>query len=754
MPRRSALSLARLPRWTGPFALALAVLVAGCEPTVEEEEPGHDWGPTRTWDAPVAEPDCGVDGDAPLLDEVLAVAGLTRDTFAFLDDDWNNVPPFAGATLDDPFVLSLHPEWRDHPLRAGCHAGTVAARLDGAADGRHGLAAAVLEAAAWLDRPFDGEPLDPATSGSADWDAAVAALCVVARGDCAASGAMPEELGWALVPVLDAITHALDVRYDLDDDIVWSGWDADEIVLRGGQHLLSHPDGGFDPNDEDVEDFLRARSARTEMYGAGARLLFALEHVAWADFAGLTGVSYELQTRAGAIVLRDAADHAWIREAGDEAEEILLLIDTGGDDEYRGPIGANTSGNNAVSIAVDLGGDDVYGYDELNDAFPWLLPADDGGRYGSSSEYPNARQSLSRVGRQGAGLYGYGILFDLGAGADRYTSLRMSQGYAHLGVGVLHDDGGDDAYACEAGCQGAAQYGIGLLSDAAGNDSFTSIAYSQGFAWVAGAGVLADGDGDDVYDCDHGHPDYGGTPGIYPSAQMPTQGNGSFCQGAGFGARNDAWSGGMGVLRDRRGDDTYSASTFAQGSGYWQGTGLLADGDGADTYDAFYYVQGGAAHYALGILADAGEGGDVFNGLRPPRYMQMGAGHDFSTGVLLNEAGDDTYIFGGLAMGASNCNGMGLTVDANGDDTYSSPSDYGWGMGNHSGECLETRPESRSMGILLDAGGTDAYDAPPSNPETGWIQPTDGGTWGYSRNGSAYEHGGGLDGEGEPGVHP
>ena len=732
--------------------LALLVpLLLGC-PTDEGPAP-YDWGPTRAWDAPAEAPPCGLDDAAPLLDEVLAHAGLTQETFGFLESDWDAVPAVQRPTLDDRFLLPWHQEWRDFPLPTGCREGQLSARIDGYLDSAHGVAGTILEAAIRLDRSEEAAPLDPATDGSADLDAALAGLCDLAGGDCAVQGEIPEDLGWALVPVFDAIAHALETRYGLDDDIDWSDWGPQDLHERGGYHLLFALVDGFDAGDEDVEDFLRARSARTRMYRAGARLAYAIEDAGLQAFAGRTGIEVDIETDAGRILIRDAADHVYELEAGDAPEDVLFHLDLGGADTYRIPAGANTSADNAVAVCVDLGGDDVYTYAEQGSAPDYLLPPDDFGRIGGFQDYPNSQQSLSGRGRQGAGLFGYGMLFDLGGGDDSYRSLRMSQGYAHVGVGVLRDDGGDDVYACEAGCQGAGQWGIGLLSDGGGQDSYTSISKSQGFAWVAGAGFAVDGGGDDAWDCDHGHPDYGGTPGIYPSPQMPNDGNSSFCQGSGFGSRNDAWSGGLGLLRDRAGDDSYSASTFAQGGGYWQGTGLLADGDGSDSYEAFYYVQGGAAHYALGILADDGAGDDAFNVLREPRYMQMGAGHDFSTGVLLNETGDDEYRFGGLAMGASNCNGMGLVVDVSGDDLYSSGSDYGWGMGNVSGECIDTRPGPRSQGIMIDAGGADTYDAPQTGA-AGWVPPAENSLWGYSRNGLESEHGGGIDGEGEPGVHP
>ncbi len=719
--------------------------------TAEVQPDAHDWGPTTAWDTPAQTPPCALDGEAPMLDEVLAHAGMDRETFSFLPEDWDN-RPFAGRpSLDDHFLLPLHPQWRDHPLTAGCNVGELSARLDGYSGSEHGLAGTIREATGLLDRASEDPPLDPATDGSADFAAAVEALCDIAGGSCESEGEVPEDLGWTLVPVLDAIGYALAARYSHDEHIDWDGTPQD-LYQRGGNDLMQHLEGGPDIGNDDLIDFLRARNRTTRYYRAGARLLFALEHADWSLFSAQTGLSWELETDAGLVRIGGAGDDVYELDAGDDPEDILLMVELGGDDEYRIPAGSNTSASNAVSVLIDLGGNDFYGYDEVNDSFDFLMPADDGGRFGPSTDFPNARQSLSRRGRQGAGMYGYGVLFDLGAGNDIYRSLRMSQGYAHMGVGVLHDDGGDDSYSCEAGCQGAGQWGIGILSDSAGTDSYSSIGYSMGFAWIGGAGLLIDAQGNDSYDCAHGHPDYGGTPGIYPSAQMPTTANSSFCQGAGFGSRTDSFSGGIGVLRDIAGDDTYSAGVFAQGTGYWQGTGVLADGGGSDSYDAFWYVQGGAAHYALGMLVDDGEGDDRFNLERTPISVQMGSGHDFSTGILINEAGNENYVFAGLAMGASNCNGMGLVVDNGGDDHYSSSTTSGWGVGNMSGECIDTRPSSRSMAIMIDAGGSDTYDAPDS-VEGGFVQPANDSLWGHRQHNHDYERGGGIDGSGESGVH-
>ena len=273
---------------------------------------------------------------------------------------------------------------------------------------------------------------------------------------------------------------------------------------------------------------------------------------------------------------------------------------------------------------------------------------------------------------------------------------------------MLFDEGGDDDYAIEASGQGAAIFGIGLLVDLAGNDRHRAFTQAQAFGFSGAIGALLDVAGDDGYDCDNGDPAFGGLP-VYLTPQLPDNGNTSMCQGAGYGARNDSstvssLSGGLGVLRDRSGDDTYDASVFAQGTGYWEGVGLLADGDGADRYDARWYVQGGAAHYAIGVLADGGEGDDVLGAMLPQVNVTMGGGHDFSLGAMLSSGGADELHAPSLALGASNCNGVGVFVDTSGDDRYVMGSDLAAGLGNVSSECIGARPDAVSIGIMLDGG--------------------------------------------------
>ncbi len=707
--------------------------------------------PAAEWDPVVTPPTCGFDGDTPLLDTTLARIGRTRETFGSSQADLDASGYETSGILADPFVLSWFKAARAKPARLGCLEGEVAHVLDTYLQGAHPVAAMIRHAARLLDRPVDdAKPLDPNTLPG-DFDDAVAAICALTPDTPCESprGTLDNGLRTALTPVLWALRDVAAIQ--LERDAAATAGPAAFWQFNGGNLLLltlNAPTPAIET--PEVREYLLAEVHAPRLFSAAARLAFAVEHAGLQRYAGLLGTDFEVETPIGRVQVSDATNHEHLDDPG----AVLLFVDTGGNDSYRGPVGANRVGTlNPVSLAIDLAGEDTYGYTEVTPApDPAMLPADAAGRYRGDANY--GQFTLSNVSRQGGARNGVAMLFDLGDGDDTYRSLTTSQGYAHQGVGVLFDAGGNDTYLAESTSQGAAQFGIGLLVDqGSGDDTRSAFTTSQGFGYVGGFGALVDGGGNDLYRCNHGDPATGGFR-LYLSAQMATDGNNSFCQGAGFGRRgttiDNHLSGGLGVLRDIAGNDTYEASVFAQGTGYWQGTGLLSDGAGDDAYDAYYYAQGGAAHYAIGLLSDDGDGDDAFNLVRPARFMHMGAGHDFSIGVFLNEGGNDTYAISGLGAGASNCNGVGLFVDNVGDDTYRASSDYGSGMGNVSAECLETRPGAASLGVMMDAGGTDAYEYPTSD----YPLPADDTTWGHERNGLPSEGGAGVDTEGQTGVHP
>ncbi|HMB67868.1 MAG TPA: hypothetical protein VKU85_01110, partial [bacterium] len=170
----------------------------------------------------------------------------------------------------------------------------------------------------------------------------------------------------------------------------------------------------------------------------------------------------DLWTPAGRIVVGGDGDDVH------EERDVLLMVELGGDDEYREPVGATSSVTLPVAIAVDLDGDDGY----------------------------DAADEMAIT--QGSGQFGTGVLVDV-RGRDSYRAGRASQGYGCFGTGLLADLDGDDVYRLGTGGQGAGFWGVGLLFDREGDDLFEMDGIGQGFGGIGGVGTLVDRAGDDVY---------------------------------------------------------------------------------------------------------------------------------------------------------------------------------------------------------------------------------------------------------------
>jgi hypothetical protein len=393
------------------------------------------------------------------------------------------------------------------------------------------------------------------------------------------------------------------------------------------------------------------------------------------------------------------------------AGDCLLIVDPGGDDRYTGSAAAAVFPRQPVAVVMDLSGDDRY----------------------DAAEGP----------AQGAGLGGLGVLVDV-TGADEYRAGDRAQGFGLLGSGVLWDLAGDDRYNAGGGAQGAALFGGGLLADAAGADTYRALGEAQGFGGSGGAAALVDLAGNDDYVAE---PDPSRAPGRadYHADHRVAASN---AQGAGVGRRGDrtdgdAWAGGVGVLLDRAGDDTYTAGTFAQGVGYWWGLGLLLDGGGADAYRSAYFAQGSAAHFALGLLYD--RDGDDRYVLDSPADLAagfgsgagLGYGWDHAVGMLLDETGNDLYEADKTALGVAHRRSFALFADGAGNDRYRLSA--GRGVASSLGRVddnpggLEPGPGAKSpwraagrspqAGLFVDLGGKDAY------PEDETRELGDGGRW-------------------------
>jgi len=724
--------------------LLLPLLISCPEPEPEPEpvEPGR-WEESAPWTLASPHPcPVDVDPDDDLVGELLAELDLDRSIG--IPQSWYEAR--GGAFADDPTRLDFFHLLQEDFGQVPCHAGNVAARSDRSADSDHPLASLIADAAVQLDRSIDvggpwpeldGDPLLAALDllhGDSEW---------AGRADAAA---LPDALKEAVAHVLLGASEAADLRDDalavMGDPTYFNSYFRD-----GGNSLLISEGGSINPDWEGAAGMFPGSDAGSGTLFAGAvRLAQAIDEADWAAAAGVGGdFDVRIETPLGLVVLRGTADDLYDPAADpDLGGEVLLVVDVGGNDEIRTPAGANTSADHPVAVHVDLGGDDFYGYPEVPHPLDaeGLLPSDAAGRHDPDPTY--GAYSKSHLGRQGAGRLGYGLLVDLGGGADTYRSLRKSQGFASFGVGVLYDDGGDDTYTAENGAQGSAIVGIGLLVDGGGDDSYRSFAHSQGFGFVWSFGALLDAAGDDTYDLPI-------EPVLFYSPQQPGAANSSLGQGTAFGWRRDATGthlgGGIAQLRDRSGNDRYDGSVFVQGVSYWMGLGILADAAGDDRYNGLFYAQGATAHFGVAAFLEGG-GDDTYNADRPPIHSVIGLAHDFSVTVFVEDGGDDVYFGPDRSIGASKCHGLSVFVDNGGDDHYEAShqraigwaTDYDWAE-NVCGDSTTTP----SYGFFVDAGGTDTYVKPDGAPGYG-----DGMLWlpDDPVDATALEYMGGLDRDG------
>ncbi len=559
---------------------------------------------------------------------------------------------------------------------------------------------------------------------------------------------VPADFQDVAAPIISAAADALAAR---EAALQSAGWGATEraeafawapyLVLPGSAQTGAAPDLSDPAVAERYEDFPLEAVAQ-----AAADLSATLEQAtaSTSGASGWTGFSYVVDTPAGKIVLGDAADTVYDPATNsDYAGELAVLIDAGGDDTYRVPLGANGSVENGVAVAVDLGGSDTYTYNEVSDPndSAELLPSDADGRQtpaGPLNQY-NGPVSLSDLARQGAGRLGIGILMDLGTELDTYRSLRMSQGAALFGVGMLYDEAGNDEFQAEAFAQGAAMKGLGMLLNPAGDDTYSVWHAGQGYGTAAGTGVLYDADGADNYEAVTG--EAGGEGVLYLSTADRARSNRNLAQGAGVGlpatSQETGLGGGIGILRDLAGTDAYTAATYAQGFGTVRAVGVLADAGGDDIYNGRGIVQGAGDLAAAGVLVEEG-GADEYNQSSIIAQNGQGTGRELGWGVHFDAGGDDTITYMTPGGGVGLDGGLGFAFFADGIDSHTSSTEASWGYANNGASAGTTLGDALTVGIFLDAGAdTDSYTRPNIGTsdvgnDSVWLQP-DVATFGVER---------------------
>lgn len=362
----------------------------------------------------------------------------------------------------------------------------------------------------------------------------------------------------------------------------------------------------------------------------------------------ITGdVIFQLQSEAGQVIIGGPGDNEY------RLKDAALIIDPGGNDKYflRNPL------KKQVCVIIDYEGNDEY---------------------------------LSETDFSQAGAaFGLSFLIDR-KGDDTYRGKNFSQGCAVFGVGILMDEEGNDTYSADTMVQGAGAFGIGLLIDLSGNDKYNGALMAQGFGFTKGLGGIVELEGDDVYLSGNRYPDMREPEGAFRC----------FSQGFGYGMRNYS-AGGIGILADYQGNDTYQASYFAQGASYWLSLGILYDQQGNDRYKARRYSQGAGIHLSAGCLLDC-SGDDSYLSWG----VSQGCGHDYSPGLLIDMQGDDRYVSNWLSQGAGSQSGMGLLVDIEGDDSYQGQTNT-QGIGVY-----DDLRDYNSLGLLLELQGRDTYSSP------------------------------------------
>ena len=377
---------------------------------------------------------------------------------------------------------------------------------------------------------------------------------------------------------------------------------------------------------------------------------------------------YLFETPLGVAIISGSQNDYYTRDA-------FLVIDIGGDDLYANSAGGASPSGKGVSVCIDLEGDDVYS---------------------SGEDFV-----------QGAACLGVGILADMG-GSDKYLADSYAQGCGFLGTGILFDTEGNDRRAAEIMCQGAGYFGFGIHIDGSGSDNYVASAYAQGCGRMLGVGICCDIEGNDKYFAGGRYRDTSRHANTYMS-QSQGYGEGFFLRKIEQGRTtriHRLYPGGIGILYDRSGNDSYRGQVFCQGMGYFYAMGICMDIEGNDSYEGYWYSQGASAHFAVGACFDF-SGDDTY---RTP-HQALGNGRDFSQALFFDGGGNDRYNADERSIGSGDLrNGFGIFVDLSGSDSYSGKTKcLGFGTPN------VNPPEYVSLGLFLDlGGGKDEYKVFPA----------------------------------------
>ncbi len=290
------------------------------------------------------------------------------------------------------------------------------------------------------------------------------------------------------------------------------------------------------------------------------------------------------------VIASHAAYNATLRDPSGR-----ICIGGSGNDTYTG----------AVSLVVDVGGDDLYACSEQGEATLRIDAAGDD-RYQHSAA---------------SSFLGIGMLYDI-AGSDVYHTGNWSQSYTCGGVTLLLDGAGSDRYHAGSYAQACAHAGgFAFLVDVSGSDVYNAGNRSQGCSNANGVALLLDVTGDDSYTGEshvQGSATAGGIALLLDCLGDDRYSSATEAQGAGEG-----WALGLkkvstGLMVDVAGNDRYEASSRAQGYGTLAGVGCLTDMLGNDDYKATRLSQSYGSLFGIAMLMDLGGGNSYRQPIAPP----------------------------------------------------------------------------------------------------------------------------------------
>jgi hypothetical protein len=263
-------------------------------------------------------------------------------------------------------------------------------------------------------------------------------------------------------------------------------------------------------------------------------------------------------------------------------------------------------------------------------------------------------------------------------------------------MGLLYHGGGRNVFQARSFSQGVGQMGVGALLGEGGHNDYTCLHGGQALGLFGGAGLLNTREGRNIFRLG----------GLKPDFRDPLKSTVSMGQGFGYGLRADGDKmgvpGGIGVLINEKGNDTFIADYFAQGSAYYYGVGILDNRGGRNNYMAGRYAQGAGIHTAVGILLNRGGMSDYFASVG----VSQGMGHDYGVGFLRDDEGGSDYRGGVLVQGAATRGGLGILADLGKKGRFGSVA-YGEGSAKDH-DCLGIiiRPGIRENAATIYGGET------------------------------------------------